>query len=391
MGESTALVSSSEFRRKLRERGGASVSRCYQCATCSTACELATADRPFPRRQMQEAQWGLSDRLMADPAVWLCHQCNDCSARCPRDARPGDVMAQLRALTVEALATPKLLGQLVGDARRTWPLLLGIPILFWIGLLWLTTGLHIPEGVLVYGDFVSHGHIYAVYFATAAFVLVTFGLSGWRFWQLLGAREARRGSFLSALWPALGDIVTHSRFEQCGEAKPRRWGHWALLWGFVGAAVTSGLIIVAMYGLGQELPLPQAGFIKILGNVSAVALVVGGLMLLANRLEDAKRTGATSAFDAFFLGIVLLVVFTGVVTELGRYLLPNPVACGVYVVHLGAVLCLFLTTPYSKFAHLVYRTLAMVHERMAGPPALPAATAGDASSEPDTARSSDDE
>ncbi|MEW6366823.1 MAG: hypothetical protein AB1714_19520 [Acidobacteriota bacterium] len=37
-----------------------------------------------------------------------------------------------------------------------------------------------------------------------------------------------------------------------------------------------------------------------------------------------------------------------------------------YVVHLGVVLCLFITFPYSKFAHMLYRTLAMVHARMAG-------------------------
>ena len=40
------------------------------------------------------------------------------------------------------------------------------------------------------------------------------------------------------------------------------------------------------------------------------------------------------------------------------------VGFGVYIIHLGVVLCLFLTLPYSKFAHILYRTLAMAHEKL---------------------------
>ena len=69
-------------------------------------------------------------------------------------------------------------------------------------------------------------------------------------------------------------------------------------------------------------------------------------------------------FDNFFLGIVLLVIATGVLAEMARYWFPAEAAMGAYVLHLGAVLCLFLTFSYSKFAHLLYRTMAMVHERM---------------------------
>ena len=46
-----------------------------------------------------------------------------------RDARPGDVMGVLRSLAVEALSVPRFLGEWVGNAGKTWPLLLGIPIL----------------------------------------------------------------------------------------------------------------------------------------------------------------------------------------------------------------------------------------------------------------------
>ncbi len=37
----------------------------------------------------------------------------------------------------------------------------------------------------------------------------------------------------------------------------------------------------------------------------------------------------------------------------------------VYLVHLGCVITLFVSLPYSKFAHLLYRTTAYVHQHYA--------------------------
>lgn len=46
-------------------------------------------------------------------------------------------------------------------------------------------------------------------------------------------------------------------------------------------------------------------------------------------------------------------------------------AGSIHVVQLGTARCLFATFPCSKFAHMVYRTMAMVHERMAIPASPP--------------------
>ncbi len=365
MASVPALVPSASFREALRNRGGAAASRCYQCATCSSVCELTPSDTPFPRRQMLLAQWGLADELAADPAVWLCHQCNDCTVRCPRDARPGDVLSVVRGLLIERLAFPHALGTLVAKARTTWPLLLFGPVLFWAALL---ASLHllavVPRPLTAYEQIVPHWLIYAVFFPVAAWVLLASWISGRRLWRLLGTSGPRSGSFLAALVPSLVEVATHKRFASCEAARPRRTGHLALLWGFVGAAVTSGLLVVGIYLMGMKMPLPLDHPFKILGNVSAVLLVVGGVLLAANRLGDRQRMGAATAFDTFFLTVVLLVIATGVLAEAGRFLFSPTLAVGIYVAHLGFILTLFLTFPYSKFAHLLYRTLAMVHERM---------------------------
>jgi quinone-modifying oxidoreductase subunit QmoC len=384
MASIPVIQTSSEFRETFFDRGGENAARCYQCATCSSVCELAPANAPFPRRQVLWAQWGMEDRLLSDAGVWLCHQCNDCSVRCPREVNPGDVMASIRAMVVERLATPRFLGSLVGNVRKTWPLLLLGPLFYWLILLG-ATGVHIPgvdpalsslDGRFHYEHFVPHSLIYVTYFAATFFVLITMWSSGSRFWKLMGANQPRSGSLLSALVPAALDIATHKKFASCDRGVPkRRWGHFLVMWGFVGAAVTSGFAILYLYkdtvffswlNLGYTYPVPITHWVKWLGNISAVMLVIGGLLLWLNRrVTGDKLVGATTAFDRFFLWVVLGVIGTGVATEVFRFVPVPPIAaCTIYLIHLSIVLTLFLTLPYSKFAHIVYRTLAMAHERL---------------------------
>jgi quinone-modifying oxidoreductase subunit QmoC len=392
---------SAEFRDAFFRRGGENAARCYQCATCSSVCELAPEDAPFPRRQVLWAQWGLVDRLTADAGPWLCHQCNDCSVRCPRDVAPGDIMASVRAMVIEHLAFPSFLGKVVANARSSWPLLVLGPLVFWLVLLGATTGLHIPavdtdltalEGRFHYEHVVPHALIYIVYFSATAWVALAFWVSGRRFWTALGAGRERQGSFFAKLVPALAEIATHQRFGTCDRGVPkRRWGHFLLMWGFIGAAVTSGFAVVYLYkdylpfslfmpADAPAYPVPIDHWVKWLGNISAVALVVGGVLLFINRMtKNDKLVGATTAFDRFFLWLVLAVIGTGVFTEVFRFVaVPPVVASFVYLVHLAVVLSLFLTLPYSKFAHLVYRTLAMIHQMMATPQPVPVIAGGPA-------------
>jgi quinone-modifying oxidoreductase subunit QmoC len=365
MAGAVQVLPSSAVRAELAQRGAGTAGRCYQCATCSSVCELSTPGFPFPRRQMVLAQWGLMDRLAGDPAIWLCHQCGDCTERCPRDARPGDVVQTLRSKVIETLAFPGVVGRLVGNVRRTWPILLGVPWLFWL-LLWAGGVIEVPQGqrLHAYEDFVSHALIYAIYFPVAGWVTLAAAVGGVRFWRKMGQGTERQGSFLSGLWPVTKDVLAHKSFGACENVAIRRWAHLALFWGFVGAAVTSGLLVYAIYIMHEEMPLPLGHPFKILGNLSAVLLVVGGVLLFVSRFATHRSLIKTSAFDMFFLGVVALVIVTGVVVEAARFVLSANTAGLLYTMHLGVVLTLFLTFPYSKFAHMLYRTIALVHQRV---------------------------
>ena len=68
----------------------------------------------------------MKDRLLKDPDIWLCFQCNDCSTMCPRSARPGDVLAAVRRESINHYAFPRFLSKWVNQPKYI-PLLLGIP------------------------------------------------------------------------------------------------------------------------------------------------------------------------------------------------------------------------------------------------------------------------
>src|SRR5512139_1030455 len=230
------------FRDELLRRGGGDAARCFQCATCSSVCDLASADLAFPRRQMLWAQWGLADRLAADPSIWLCHQCNDCTVRCPRDAAPGDAMQAIRSLMIEHLGAPGFLARLVARAGITWPVLLGAPILLWALFIRAVNGFAVPRTPLSYTDVVPTWMIYSVFLPAAAFAAGASFVGARRAWTAWGEGAARRGSLLQGLGAVTMDVLVHRRFKRCGAARPRRRGHLLLLWGFVGALVTTTLL-----------------------------------------------------------------------------------------------------------------------------------------------------
>ncbi|MBI4720939.1 MAG: 4Fe-4S dicluster domain-containing protein, partial [Chitinivibrionia bacterium] len=112
-----------KFAEEIIGLGGESLKKCFQCATCSVTCELSPDVRPFPRKEMIWAQWGLKDKLIGDPDIWLCHRCSDCTVHCPRGARPGDVLAAVRDYTIRHYSFPSFMGKALGSPGML-PLLL---------------------------------------------------------------------------------------------------------------------------------------------------------------------------------------------------------------------------------------------------------------------------
>ena len=127
------------FVKEVIGLGGDTLKKCFQCATCSVVCPISPDTKPFPRKEMIAASWGLKDRLVGNLDIWLCHHCGDCTTNCPRGAKPGEVLGAVRSYAIADYAVPKAVGKAVNDPKML-PLLFAVPAVLFI-VLGLITGL----------------------------------------------------------------------------------------------------------------------------------------------------------------------------------------------------------------------------------------------------------
>jgi quinone-modifying oxidoreductase subunit QmoC len=378
MADPKTLAPDLEFVRQIRAFGGDSVKRCYQCATCSTVCELSPDDGPFPRKEMLRAQWGLREELVRDGDIWLCHDCTDCSAHCPRGARPSDVMGALRQAAVSHYAWPRHLSRLASTPKGL-PFLLLVPAALY-ALIFLVFGGQDPHepGRLEFATAFPHLPLEILFFGVSGFLLFVFFRGGILFWRdQVRVRPLPEGvgtgEVLAALPRTIIEILKHSRLRRCEAESSRANGHLLMLSGFLILAIVGTIVgMASIFGL-MTTPIAMTSPLKIFANVGAALALVGCVMLLMGRFQRRETINRGTWFDWYLLSLLTFVIATGTLTQIGRLTGIPEVAFPIYVIHLLGVYCLLTYIPFTKLAHLFYRTLAMHHGRLTGrvPPGEP--------------------
>ena len=372
------LLPDRDLLRSLLASGGEDLRKCMQCATCSAVCELADDHNPGPRKEMLWAQWGLRERLLGDPDPWLCHQCGDCTLRCPRGARPGDVMAALRRECVVNYATPRVVGRWVNrPGSLPWLLLGATALLFVAALAWQASGVAAvelsligPRTVFPFWTRLPQWFLGTVFGFLLAFDVAVLVRGGRRFWRdLNAARVAPPPTQPRSLRAALARILWHDDFGRCASSKARRTHHLLVLYGMLALWLTSLWVVTARWNPlldGLVYPLGFWNPWKLLANLAGLAVALGATLMLAERWRRPQTAGATRYPDAALLGFLLAIVLTGFLAEALHLLRSEPLRYLAYSAHLVSVFALLGWLPYSKLAHVVYRTLALVHAERIG-------------------------
>ena len=179
-------------------------------------------------------------------------------------------------------------------------------------------------------------------------------------------RSAERGGTGAAFADMLTLNHLHVGGRDCVTGLERRtpWRrrlHHATFYGFM-LCFASTCVATLYHFIGMPAPYAYASLPVLLGTAGGIGLVVGTAgALLHRRAHDAALTDvAQNNLDRSFLVLLLLTATTGLLLLVLRH---ERVMGLLLLGHLGVVLALFLTLPYGRFVHGLYRGIALLRYR----------------------------
>ena len=262
-----------------------------------------------------------------------------------------------------------MLAKAVGDPKFL-PLLIAFPMLLLMLALKLTGHWNIPEGTIVYSHFFPTLLVDAIFVPAFFFAVAVLGKGALAFWQDINAPHPWRvkveGNLVCNLIATLKDILFHNRFRTCETTYNRSTNHLFLVFGFIFLLIVTTWGFLNEWVLHHESPYFLLSPIKLLAMVGTASLLYGIWNLIKERQANAEKAGYGSYYDWFLIYVIFVVGATGLLAWLFRLVHIRILAYPTYFLHLTAVFMLFFYAPYTKLAHIVYRTVAMLHARMSG-------------------------
>jgi quinone-modifying oxidoreductase subunit QmoC len=383
-----------DFVKGVIAAGGDSLKKCYQCATCSVVCNVTPDQKPFPRKEMVWAQWGLKEKFEGNPDVWLCHQCNDCTAYCPRGAKPGEVLGAIRKQAIQKYSAPAALACIV-NSKKFLPLIFIVPAILIAIIISLTGNWSpAPDPVrgIVFENFMNILPIQLV-FTPALIFGIAVGVLGLRkFWaDMKKAAGVTSGNVKGSVIDMLKEFLPHTKFKDCDVSRDRFTSHLLVFYSFValGLATAFGVLYIDILGKHSPFSFGYGTPVKLFGFIGAIAILAGTVLMIKNRMKNAEKVGMGSYFDWLLLGIIGIIGLSGTLAWITRVAGAGPVAYPMYFIHLVFVFSLFIYLPYSKLAHVFYRGAALAFNRYSGreaqQSALPQASAETIQAQPEAA------
>lgn len=344
--------------------GAEDVQLCYQCGDCSTVCPHADDVYKFPRKSMRLLQMGLEQKLETTLEPWLCYYCGQCSEQCPREADPGETMMSLRRWLISRY-------DFTGIARRFFRSRLTEVIA--IVVVSLLTGAFLlyygfsGGSIKIYdgeGAFLPSPFIHRFDLTVGSILLVFLLINAFRMWYFVMVRgtpfPVPWWLYIKQFYQLPWHFFTQKRYAECEKKHEHPvFMPWLLHLGLMLGYVT--MLVLVMVFVEQLQAGPEIRWsVHIFGYLASIGLIAGTVYFIRNRIRknyvQYKKSHST---DWVFVVLLFIIVLTGILQHIFHRTGLTELANYTYVVHLMSIVPWLLRMPFSKWAHLIYRPLAM--------------------------------
>ena len=352
------------------------VSRQMQICNACRYCEGFCAVFPAMTRHLE---FGKADiHYLAN----LCHNCGACLHACqyspPHEfaINVPQAMAQVRVQTYADYAWPPALGALYKRQGLTVALALAASLALFLVLAIQAQGqlFHEPLAGNFYAIF-PHNLLASMFAPIFLFAVLALGLGVRSFWRdvspatasnALGesAMEAASAALRLKYLDGANQTSGNEPIEGCpnDDDKPTLWRrrfHHLTFYGFMLCFAATSVATLYHYLLDWHAPYGYTSLPVLLGTVGGIGLLIGpaGLLWLNFTRHPSHGDAAQKPMDRGFIVLLLWVSLTGLALLAWR---DTASMALLLAVHLGAVMALFLTLPYGKFAHGIFRSAALL-------------------------------
>ncbi|WP_089175898.1 tricarballylate utilization 4Fe-4S protein TcuB [Bosea sp. AS-1] len=340
---------------------------CNSCRYCEGLCAV------FPAMEMRRSFSDGDLNYLAN----LCHNCGACYYDCqfsPPHEYAVHVPATLAQVRTQSYARYVWPSAFAGVFERNG---LFVAVALALAVAGFVAGFVIwSDPAALFATHVGPGAFYrlmphnvmaALFGLAFLYVVVAMGMGLRAFWRDIGEPDGMLGD-AGSLWQALKDAGSLRHLDGGGAGcmneseRPsdrRRLWHHLTFYGFLLCFASTSTATLYHYLLGLEAPYPWYDLPVLLGTIGGIGLIVGPVGLLAEkwRRDPQLREGLPTSMDVAFLLMLLLTSLTGLALLVLR---ATPAMGLLLALHLGVVFALFLTLPYGKFVHGLYRFLALV-------------------------------
>jgi len=364
---------------ELKEFGAVGMEKCINCGNCTAICSLSKDEDRFPRHMIRMAQLGMKDELLGSQELWLCYNCGDCSETCPQGAEPANFMAAARCYAVTHYA-PLKIGNLFCKRPLVGGLIAFLMVIFFSIFMYGERQIVATDQLKLFG-FIPYELIHAAGLAAMILIglisVVTILTMMSRIARVnnLSFRNFLKGSqmhWFRAFWDAVVvQSLWQKRYREECEA-PENMGAWylskwfvhaATMWGFLGllfaTALNYFLDIIGVKATGTFVPIWYPT--RLIGTLSGLLFMYGVTVLLYKRWKSVDKAHSFSRpSDYIFLTLLWLSGITGFIIEIALYLPGAPMwGYWMFIFHVAVSITLLLLLPFTKFAHAIYRIVAL--------------------------------